>query len=102
MVRKALSLSRSLRIALIAAALGLVLIVTAIGWVLPSWLYARDFHAVRGDLARVTWARGGVSSADIGRVRPKNEQLIADLTKLVFVWSYTLAMGRMRETVGRE
>jgi fermentation-respiration switch protein FrsA (DUF1100 family) len=29
-----------------------------------------------------------------GHVRPKNEQLIADLTKLVFVWSDTLAIGQ--------
>jgi hypothetical protein len=48
-------LSRNLRIALIAGALGLLLIAAAIGWVLPSWLYARDFDAVRGDLARVVW-----------------------------------------------
>ena len=48
-------MSRNLRIALIAGALGLLLIAAAIGWVLPSWLYARDFDAVRGDLARVVW-----------------------------------------------
>jgi hypothetical protein len=56
-------LRRSLRIALIAGSLGLVLAAVAIGWVLPSWLYPRDFHAVRGDLARVMWRDAEESAA---------------------------------------
>ena len=60
-------LPRVLRVAL-AAALGLVVLALTAWLVLPSWLHARDFLAVRGDLEGVQWGKEEVS--DGARVVP--------------------------------
>ncbi len=53
-------MTRFLRITL-AAAVGLALLALAGWWMLPSWLHARDFLAVRGDLEGVQWGEEVVS-----------------------------------------